>query len=257
MYSISRHRNRLTITGHSFFTLIELLVVIAIIAILAAMLLPALSSARTSGRASNCRGNIRQLGLALTMYIADNHEFCVPAYINDYNHTWCGVKSGGKFEPEGGLMDYMYENAAVKECPEVSQTLDAGDTYNKGNGGYGYNVNYLGNAYGNWSFPYRPANLSAVSDPGETAAFGDSIYPQSKTSFTEMYSITSPVNAYSPDVHFRHGRTASICWLDGHVTGELFGYTISANGFSQAEMSAVGVGWFGDSSDGDRYFDLE
>lgn len=54
------------------FTLIELLVVIAIIAILAAMLLPALSAARESARASQCAGKLKNLGLAIITYAGDN-----------------------------------------------------------------------------------------------------------------------------------------------------------------------------------------
>jgi prepilin-type N-terminal cleavage/methylation domain-containing protein/prepilin-type processing-associated H-X9-DG protein len=61
------------------FTLVELLVVIAIIAILAAMLLPALAKARQAAWQSNCRSNLKQIGIGIFMYTNNNSEWFPPA----------------------------------------------------------------------------------------------------------------------------------------------------------------------------------
>jgi prepilin-type N-terminal cleavage/methylation domain-containing protein/prepilin-type processing-associated H-X9-DG protein len=54
------------------FTLIELLVVLAVIGLLAALMMPTLARVREAGRATACLSNLRQIGLALQIYVSEN-----------------------------------------------------------------------------------------------------------------------------------------------------------------------------------------
>jgi prepilin-type N-terminal cleavage/methylation domain-containing protein/prepilin-type processing-associated H-X9-DG protein len=98
------------------FTLIELLVVIAIIAILAAILFPVFARARAKANQTKCLNNVKEIGLAISMYI------------NDYDGMWVNysqLQTGNPF-PNGtglpGLLMPYVKNYQIFNCPSSMYT---------------------------------------------------------------------------------------------------------------------------------------
>lgn len=87
------------------FTLIELLVVIAIIAILIALLLPAVQQAREAARRTQCRNNLKQIGLALHNY-HDTHSVFPPGQLRGRNPS-SGLEFGNGASWGAFLLPFM------------------------------------------------------------------------------------------------------------------------------------------------------
>ena len=198
-----RDRSREGVCRRAAFTLIELLVVIAIILLLVGIVLPALSKARSQGKATVCGSRLRTLGQGIAIYANEYDDYLPPSRMpNIDDQNWrIYIEGGIKYRPtflaimgsEVGIQPFddpkPYKNDVDREgeaggrqnyssevyvCPEAANWTD------ERNGAYGYNYQFLGNSrlldssdlssYKNW-----PVALSGIKSPVRTVAVGDSM----------------------------------------------------------------------------------
>lgn len=196
------------------FTLIELLAVIAVIGILAAILIPAVSKARTAAQAAECQSNLRSLSQSYLTMLSENEGKLIPA-----------IPPGGKQTIEDSPFAAETWNISLAlflkddvsrgrlnelSCPVAISGLE--DTYIYERSSYGLN-NFLGKSLrendGSTS-RLGAVRLSQMQDPSKTALFGDTIPEGSSGRVTQQQMSPNTV------AYYHDGRT-HISFCDGHV----------------------------------------
>jgi len=189
--------------------LIELLVVIAVIAILAALLLPGLSLAKSEGQSTKCKSNLRELGLALTLYVQDYQKY--PLFVPSPQHYWDQL-----------LLPYAASNRMLFTCPANLSTATwtnfASGVEPDPNPSYGYN--YAGTA------KYQPTSAGLGLDGGPSPLRENMVKVPS-----DMVSISDYTNSLLGGDHDaddyqnllmdmsppRHNKGANAVFCDSHV----------------------------------------
>ncbi|HZR20711.1 MAG TPA: type II secretion system protein [Verrucomicrobiae bacterium] len=226
--SHSQKRGR---AGKVAFTLIELLVVMAIVAILASMLLPALSRAKEKAFSTQCRGNERQLGIALQLYVDDDlRAYPYSDYIPANNPK--GIAFW--FDAVGAYFPNTKWGDGVFKCPTYKWTVFDGQTNNSSVavplGSYAYNSMGADGGIGpsGWiraglgqpvwvGFPFRPVRDSDIKSPSDLYAIGDSrvsVYGTGPAGIADYNEFSTMPIAKMP-----HGQVFNMLIADGHTEG--------------------------------------
>ncbi len=211
-----------TLRARHGFTLIELLVVIAIIAILAAILFPVFAKAREAARATSCKSNLKQIGLAMRMYSQDYDEMLTPAFVY-YDNPTNNVLA---WYPD--FLNPYVKNANIWWCPSDTARLTnwKRDWLPAGNGPGLRNLRYsYGANDGGLSMPsgFTGRSEAAVNRPADVIGLIDS-------PTIELWSFSDTVCSGAGHDHacpqndtvrggvaLRHNGMANVLYLDGHV----------------------------------------